>query len=557
MVVIAGENTEPTLWNGTVTIWNVQATSFQYTMSAAPFYPNGSGAITAAKVTGTRFDEVMAGIAASTALSAMLILLGPNPFGNSYLTAGYTEGGSNPWQIKARMKLAGSGREVTVIKRINAAAGGYVLGHDLTTAVDHFELSDLTLDCNLTGAAPTGATTGAVRAMGDHVRLSRVRAKAWGCAASNGTCQVFALILANPPAVPMVSNCGMEGCIADAPAKLTGTPANAGTVTMFHAGASSVPTGAQAEGYALSPYIRNCFGQWDVTITGTQARGLSMNWCRGGVVEGNHIYDADYGGPYPGSGTTLDLIVRNNFFKNVKHGMNWPQGGFVPSSPISITTIAKDTVDNTMAKVVTGAAHNFQVGERVKVTPTDTNASAFTGYFVVAAIDAADDKVFKFRLPVSNPNNPTPTTGTVQKVFSVGRVIIEGNIIELRQGISNQRAIQASDNASSAPAYDYVYGDVIIRNNKLRYVDGATPTDSGATLIEVQGVKNVIIQNNVLDTIATAPLTDARCANATYFNNRTPAGVLVQGKNNDSGRKYDELETDAEDAFVMGFIKRA
>ena len=162
-----------------------------------------------------------------------------------------------------------------------------------------------------------------------------------------------------------------------------------------------------------------------------------------------------------------------------------------------------------------------------------------------------------FRLPVSNPNNPTPTTGTVQKVFSVGRVIIEGNIIELRQGISNQRAIQASDNASSTPAYDYVYGDVIIRNNKLRYVDGATPNDSGATLIEVQGVKNVIIQNNVLDTIATAPLTDARCANATYFNNRTPAGVLVQGKNNDSGRKYDELETDAEDAFVMGFIKRA
>src|SRR5439155_20102081 len=109
-----------------------------------------------------------------------------------------------------------------------------------------------------------------------------------------------------------VSDAGMEGCVADAPAKLTGSPANAGTVVLFHAGAAN-PAGVQQEAYARSPYIRNCFGQWDVTITGSQARGLSMNWCRGGVVEGNHIYDADYGGPYAGTGTTLDLIVRNNF----------------------------------------------------------------------------------------------------------------------------------------------------------------------------------------------------------------------------------------------------
>jgi len=499
--------------------------------------------------TQARFDSVMQTIAGLFPGQKVAIHLGPGEF----ITAGYAESDGNAWEIKAGMRILGSGRGVTTLKRATGSSSGFVLGHDLATAADYFELCDLTLDCNLTTSPGGGATCGAVRVLGTHVRLARVRAKNWGCSLTNQTCYVFAVITANSSGGPFIANCGMEGCIADEPAKLTGSPANTGTVVMFHAGASSA-VGVSQEGYALSPYIRNCFGQWDVSITGTQARGLSMNWCRGGVVEGNHIHGADYGGPYPGIGTTVDLIVRNNFFKNVQHGMNWPQGGF--TSALSITSIAKDPGDNTLAKVVTNVPHNYQVAERVRVVPTDGSASAFTGYFAISAIDIADNKVFKFRLPTSNPANPSPATGTVQKVFSMGRLIVEGNIIELRPGVSNQRAIMAADNAGSTPTYDYVYGEVIVRNNKIRYMDGASPTDSGATIIEVQGAKSLHVKDNVLDTIATAPLANRRCGAATYFNNRTPGGSLIEGFNPDTVQRYAELESDTDFAQVLSLFNR-
>ena len=61
-------------------------------------------------------------------------------------------------------------------------------------------------------------------------------------------------------------------------------------------------------------------------------------------------------------------------------------------------------------------------------------------------------------------------------------------------------------------------------------------------------------QNNVLDTTATVPLANQRCGSATYFSNRTPSGVLLRGWNNDTSRKYDELETEAEDALVLAMF---
>jgi hypothetical protein len=499
--------------------------------------------------TQTKFDGVMQTIAAQFPNQKVAIHLGPGTF----TTAGFADGASNPWEIEAGMKILGSGREATILKRAAGGNSGYVLGHNLANAADFFELCDVTLDCNLTSSPSGGATCGAVRVLGNQVRLARVRAKNWGCSLSGGTCYVFAVITANPSSVAGVSNCGMEGCVADAPAKLSGSPANAGTVVMFHVGAID-PAGVQQEDYARSPYIRNCFGQWDTSITGSQARGLSMNWCRGGVLEGNHIYDADYGGPYPGSGTTLDLIVRNNFLKNVQHGMNWPLGGLNPSTPTALSSLARDlTFDSTgkTALATASGAHGLQRGERVKIDASAGTPGQFKGVFMVSGVPATNQ--FRYQM-ISDPGSTSPTSPTMQKVFSAGRLIIEGNVIELRQGVSSQRAVLASDNASTAPVYDYVYGDVIVRNNKIRYVDGAAPNDSGATLIELKGAKNVMVQYNVLDTIATTPLVNQRCGNATYFNNKTPGGVLVQGWNSDTSRKYDELESEAEDAFVMAMF---
>jgi len=429
-----------------------------------------------------RFDEAMVKIASQFPNQKVGVFLGPGTF----ITAGFVPGGSNAWQLQPGMKIIGSGRDVTTLKRASGITSGYVLGHDLATAVDDLELCDLTLDCNLQNGSGSGATCGGILVMGSRVRVARVRAIHWGCTLSSGICYVFAVIQANPPTVSFVSNAGIEGCEASAPKKLTSgtTPEHAGTTVLFHSGAKD-SGGFQQEDYGLSPYIRNCFGEWDASITGTECRGLSMNWCRGGVVEGNHIYNADYGGPYPNTGTTLDLIVRNNFFKNVKHGMRWPQGGL--GSQLAITQLIVDPNDSTLGRATTGSPHGFREAERVLISPVVASPStgrAFTGYFAIASIEGTDK--FKFRLPTTSPGT-APDNRNAQKVFSAGRLIVEGNIIELRQGISGQRAIQTLDNVASIPAPDYIYGDVIIRNNKIRYVDATPPNDATATLIEAQG----------------------------------------------------------------------
>src|SRR5262249_52278431 len=102
---------------------------------------------------------------------------------------------------------------------------------------------------------------------------------------------------------------------------------------------------------------------------------------------------------------------------------------------------------------------------------------------------------------------------------------------------------------------DYFHGDLIIRNNKVRYVDGTPPADGSATLIQTTGAKSAMVKDNVLDTVATQPLQASRCGSITCFNNRTPGGVLLQGWNADRSRKVDELETDAEDALVLSLLE--
>jgi len=64
------------------------------------------------------------------------------------------------------------------------------------------------------------------------------------------------------------------------------------------------------------------------------------------------------------------------------------------------------------------------------------------------------------------------------------------------------------------------------------------------------------VQNNVLEIAPSNPIQDFRCGTVKYFNNKTPAGALIQGVNGLANTKYGELETDAEDAFVVAFLTK-
>jgi hypothetical protein len=125
--------------------------------------------------------------------------------------------------------------------------------------------------------------------------------------------------------------------------------------------------------------------------------------------------------------------------------------------------------------------------------------------------------------------------------------------------VTGATAIEVHDNNTGVPPMvetpDYFHGDIIIRNNKIRWVDGLPPADTGVK-VRVAGAKNAIVKDNIIDTIATHPLENERCGSGTLFNNRAPGGLLLRGWNKDLSRYYDELETEAEDALVMSLFNK-
>ena len=136
----------------------------------------------------------------------------------------------------------------------------------------------------------------------------------------------------------------------------------------------------------------------------------------------------------------------------------------------------------------------------------------------------------------------------------VQRLLVEGNSIELATSApSSEYAIQLD---STAVPPTYVHGNIIIRDNRLRYVDSGAGNGNG---IRVYNAKNLLVRENVLELSPAQPLYPLNCKNCGsvgYFENRTSAGVLLRGYNENYTTSYNELETEADEAFILGFMKR-
>ena len=149
-------------------------------------------------------------------------------------------------------------------------------------------------------------------------------------------------------------------------------------------------------------------------------------------------------------------------------------------------------------------------------------ASVYVGVFVLTN---AGGSQFRYRMP-SAPGSGSITDATVQKVMGVGRLVVEGNTIELATSPTGLQAIYVNDqNHGLGP--DYAHGDAIIQNNRIRYLDGAAPVDATATALQAHGIKNLIVRNNVVESANPQPLQNTRCGHATYLDNRTTAAALM------------------------------
>jgi hypothetical protein len=388
--------------------------------------------------------------------------------------------------------------------------------------------------------------------MGNGVRLRRIKALHWGTKDSARPCFVLAAITGTvvDSTVSAVADCGIEGCIA----LLPGASANGGIVTVYHAGGEEA-AGSFVEAYGQAPFIRDCLVDGGSIPASYTIRALSMGWCKNGVVRGNQVYNVTHGGPYQDKASSRDVVVLGNYFKNVLRGPYWNLGGTNPTTPTTLNTLVRSS-PSTIALATTSAnPHNLQAGERIKIGGTGNVPGEFKGVFVIKDVPAANQ--FRYQMLFAPTQDAPSSEATMQKVFGLNKLLVEGNNVELAAGSTAAAAIQVHDGEPASQTPDCVHGDIAVRGNTVRYVDGLFDPSYTGYAIEMNGVKNLAVRDNVVDCAPANPIRNRRCGSVTYFNNKTAAGALVQGVNVDqSNKKYDELATDAEDAFLLAFMRK-
>ena len=139
------------------------------------------------------------------------------------------------------------------------------------------------------------------------------------------------------------------------------------------------------------------------------------------------------------------------------------------------------------------------------------------------------------------------------------KLLVEGNQVELSTVPVNPVAgrdavgiIVYNDGGTSIKPYQ----SVLLRGNRIQYLDDAVPATNPGSGTLVFGASNLLVRENFLTVTAPNPIRNSGCVSVQYFENKTPSGKLVQGFKEDDSTLYTELSTDADDAFVLSLLLR-
>ncbi len=199
---------------GTFEITFVSATSFSYSLLGVPdsaTAPAPAGGSIQCWREREMFDVVMRSVAENS-----VIHLGVGVFE----TKGKSQA-SGGWTAKSGQRFLGSGMGLTTLKLVNASAVKWPYAAIFASSVDGFEVSDLTVDCNVDGQLSPLTNCGAIDLIpvARHVRIRRVRAINFG---SNGPLgplasaysENFVFFVGGTDIVDIV----YEDCVAEQPA---------------------------------------------------------------------------------------------------------------------------------------------------------------------------------------------------------------------------------------------------------------------------------------------------------------------------------------------------
>src|SRR6185295_4388076 len=208
-------------FNGRFSIYSTTSTTFKYAMKAVPA-GSASGTITCARVT-FLIDELLGDV--TKVAENTTVHLGPGVI--------ETRGMSQTWggrYARSGQKIIGSGIGVTTLKIVHGykaetgtLAQYYAIGTVIDADVVDFEVSDLTVDCNLGGqpVLPDASyfspvLCAAIGVVGSRIRIRRVRAINWG--SQSTLAENFVLFTAwSSPAIGEMTDCVIEDCILEEP----------------------------------------------------------------------------------------------------------------------------------------------------------------------------------------------------------------------------------------------------------------------------------------------------------------------------------------------------
>ena len=191
-----------------------------------------------------------------------------------------------------------------------------------------FETSDFTVDSDLNGQPTLSVNhtraVGGIAVSGKNIFLRRIRVINFGNARNtSGTvnkCYAISAAWATTtsPAGNLPYNCLIEDCEVSSPQGQVSQP-----VICLHVGTD----GSNSAYLHTGCVIRNCWVDLGSGVDFTKDyRAICACGGKGTIVEGNRVYNCTSAGPHNDSAEvalpTTDLVVRENYFYNVKYGIN-------------------------------------------------------------------------------------------------------------------------------------------------------------------------------------------------------------------------------------------
>jgi hypothetical protein len=160
------------------------------------------------------------------------------------------------WVPRSGQKIIGAGIDVTVLKLVDATDSvNQTLAVSGNNILDGFEISDLTIDCNLDGQPILSGNfpvvcVGAINIVGRHTRIRRVRAINFGTLSSH---ECFVIVAANAnPSIPETYDCLIEECIIEKPSVNN-------TYTVTCTGFIAGENGGGVPAFHRACAVRNCY----------------------------------------------------------------------------------------------------------------------------------------------------------------------------------------------------------------------------------------------------------------------------------------------------------